>query len=62
MLPNEYFTLVNLEVVIEDINDNMPEFTENSIAISIKEGDYETGDAISLDKYAATDKDIGRIF
>lgn len=62
MLPNEYFTVVNLDVVVEDINDNMPEFAEKSVALSITEGDYDTGDAISLDKYAATDKDIGKIY
>lgn len=59
MLPNEYFTILDMDVVIEDTNDNMPIFQQKSINLSIKEGELEVGDAISLDQYKATDKDIG---
>lgn len=59
MLPNTYFTMLNMDVFVDDINDNKPIFPETSIAMTIREGTLNIGDPESLDRYAATDKDIG---
>ena len=38
--PNQYFTVITVTVIIEDVNDNTPSFTQGSITLSVSEGTY----------------------
>lgn len=57
-LPQRAFTLLDLELIIDDVNDNSPMFDQGVIQISISESS-SAGDVYSLDAYQARDKDTG---
>nr|CAB3264691.1 protocadherin-18 [Phallusia mammillata] len=58
MLPQAYFSLLNLEVVINDINDHAPAFPVRPIEINVTES-IAVGDVINLDQFQARDQDSG---
>ncbi|XP_039263396.2 protocadherin beta-16-like [Styela clava] len=58
MLPNRFFTMLNMDIIIEDVNDNPPIFNKK-FETSVREDDVIVGDVINLDQFKATDPDIG---
>lgn len=59
MLPQRYFNMLNLDLVIEDINDNTPTFGTRQVNATINEGDVKAGGVVNVDHFQAYDKDIG---
>ena len=60
MLPQRYFTMLNLNVIILDLNDNTPIFPVNTINVNVSEN-AQLGSPISLNQYQANDADSGKI-
>ena len=60
MLPQNFFSLLNLEVVINDINDNQPLFPTRPVEVNVSES-VSIGEAINLDQIQAQDLDIGML-
>ena len=58
MLPQEVFSLLNLEIVINDINDNGPKFTASRVVVNVSES-VDVGEIFPLDQFQATDEDSG---
>ena len=58
MLPQRYFTMLNLQVMIVDRNDNTPIFPVNTINVNVSEN-VQLGSPVSLNQYQATDADSG---
>ena len=60
-LPQRYFRLLNLDIVIKDINDNQPLFPNSPIYVNVSEK-TQINDVIDLDQYQARDADIGLFY
>lgn len=58
MLPQRYFSMLNLNVIIVDLNDNTPIFPANTITVNVSEN-AQLGSPVSLNQYQATDSDSG---
>ncbi|XP_076823266.1 protocadherin-18-like [Clavelina lepadiformis] len=58
MLPQEVFSLLNLDIVINDINDNGPKFAASRVVVNVSES-VDVGEIFPLDQFQATDKDSG---
>ncbi|CAK8673498.1 unnamed protein product [Clavelina lepadiformis] len=56
--PQKYFKTINLELEVVDVNDNSPVFPVPVISVNISEGS-PVNTRKSLDKFLATDADIG---
>lgn len=58
MMPQSIFSLLNLEIEIEDINDNAPVFRKNNSPLNASEN-FQPETSINMDQYKANDYDQG---
>uniref|UniRef100_H2YX71 Cadherin domain-containing protein n=1 Tax=Ciona savignyi TaxID=51511 RepID=H2YX71_CIOSA len=58
MLPQRVFSLLNLEIVITDTNDNAPTFPHKPIIVNVSES-VTINDVVNLDSFQARDLDSG---
>uniref|UniRef100_F6URN5 Cadherin domain-containing protein n=1 Tax=Ciona intestinalis TaxID=7719 RepID=F6URN5_CIOIN len=58
MLPQRVFSLLNLDIVINDINDNLPKFPHKPIVLNVSES-TALAEPVNLDAFQARDLDSG---